>query len=514
MLCTSSNPPLALLPCSFRLACGGHLLDIAAACQREKDLWISAIHESFKHRPSWINQPVSSLHGDGDGGFDAARARSPTSSRGHDGQTCDPAAPAPAVRVDVCMAKRPDGSHVSRRSSTASVKAIFAASDTTILIRRASPTARYTVEAGLLDVFSDLCLTARLRAGTQDEELFQAPKTVRGGFSRSSSGLVMTGMGVAAKNRLTKRESVLVPRRTGGSDGHGHMDVEAQQLGVSKPKSLSSRRHGKKLKLASPALRITVEGEVGGMSDSPPALSPCSSQTGSNAGSTSNSPTETMPGRSHPLQTSTNIPRPDLLTVQESGYHRRSMVEGMKDLFKSRSLSPASSASGHHSLPPPSPQDACPTPNTITNYSIFRRFSSSLRRRARSEPNAPDEEPLQKLFSASAAAQESVKSNAVRRNKTTKERSLTFLSTTDDGQLQGYSDPVGGSTSDLHRPTPIRRRSLFTSAPSRRQMMASTGDEPVPKRPITHLQRNKSFLHRFSPLNNATTAPSLVNAAQ
>ncbi|KAF7981668.1 hypothetical protein HWV62_32794 [Athelia sp. TMB] len=505
----------SLLPCSLRLSRGGHLLDLAAACQREKDLWITAIHESFKYTPSWVNEPVSSLDSS-NGVLDAVPPVPPHHARSLDGHPSDWSAS--AVRADLAASKRPELTHVSHRSSTASVKAIFAASETTILIRRASPNARYAVESGLLDMFSEMCLTARLRAGTQDEELFQAPKIVRGGFSRSTSGLVMTGMGVAAKNRLTKRESVLVPRRTGGSDTHGYMaEVEVQHLGVPKApaRSLPSRKLVKKLKITSPPLGLTVEGEVCETPDSPPALSQCSSQTGSNSASRGNSPvTEAMPSLRPPiLRASTTIPRPNLLAVQESHFlpiRSRSMVEGVKEMFHSRSLSPGSSASGHHSLPPPSPQDPRPTSYPKNNYSLFKRFSGSLRRRVQSEPKAPDEEPLQKAFCASAAAQESPKSTAVRRNHTTKERSCGLLSANQTGQLRPYDDRAESPLSDPLRPTPIRRRSLFTSSSSRREMMASTGDEPVP--PIPPVKRNKSFLQRFSPLNTTTTAP--IAAAQ
>ena len=115
-------------------------------------------------------------------------------------------------------------------------------SDSTILIRRASPPARAQVERRLHDVFSDPRLTARFHAGTHEEELFQAPKLALSGFSRSNSGLGMAGMGVAAKNRLTKRESVLVHRRKSSLDSHIEAEV---QMGISKrtstAKSLANR---------------------------------------------------------------------------------------------------------------------------------------------------------------------------------------------------------------------------------------------------------------------------------
>ncbi|KAK0490862.1 hypothetical protein IW261DRAFT_1556027 [Armillaria novae-zelandiae] len=58
----------ALLPCSFRLSCKGHRFELAAACQKEKDAWMSSIRESLSHTSSsWINEPTSSLQFDGKG---------------------------------------------------------------------------------------------------------------------------------------------------------------------------------------------------------------------------------------------------------------------------------------------------------------------------------------------------------------------------------------------------------------------------------------------------------------
>ncbi|KAF7355462.1 DH domain-containing protein [Mycena sanguinolenta] len=39
-------------PCTFSLTCKGHQFDLTAACQREKDAWLSSIHESRLHPPS------------------------------------------------------------------------------------------------------------------------------------------------------------------------------------------------------------------------------------------------------------------------------------------------------------------------------------------------------------------------------------------------------------------------------------------------------------------------------
>lgn len=306
---------------------------MAVACPREKDVWISAFRESLTLRPSWINEPVSSLHAGDRNDFTSVQQPSP--SEGIPPVPPLPAIqpiperPAPAVvrtdtgllRGSICPdnSSRQDSSNLSvtpsRRSSTASVKAIFLpVSESTILIRRASPTARQHVERGLLDVFSDLCLSARLHANTHEEELFQAPKVTRSGFSRSSSGLGMTGMGVAAKNRLTKRESVLVQRRKSGVDGYVVPSEGDNPIGplkrASTTKSLANRRHAKKLKIVSVPMTLTSDGEGELLPDSPPALSQCSSVTASNTGSVNGSPTiESKPLRVMPVKYLCPTPR-------------------------------------------------------------------------------------------------------------------------------------------------------------------------------------------------------------
>jgi hypothetical protein len=400
----------------------------------------------------------------------------------------------------------------SRRSSTASVKAIFSpVSESTILIRRASPPARLQVERGLRDVFSDLCLSARFHANTHEEELFQAPKVIRSGFSRSSSGLGMAGMGVAAKNRLTKRESVIVQRRTSGIDAYVQPSEEEIQMGVLKrtstPKSLANRRHARKLKIVSVPLTLTSEGEGGpgeNLPDTPPALSQCSSVSASNPGSATCSPiTETAPLRAIPFRTNTNIPRPDLLVVREADYRpkrSRSMVDNVKYIFLSRSTSSASSVSADHSLPP-SPEDPRPQWNASLNSGLFKWWSGTLRRRTRSASGVPEEIPpfTSRTYSDSSPPM------PVRRTKTAKERRPGLLSTSESGQLRTYTAPPEISTVETHfqqNPSPVRQRSLFSSTTSRRQSKAFTQDEPVPS---SRLQRNLSFLQRLSPLTSTMT---------
>src|ERR1700721_2591717 len=62
VLCNQPYFAVAMLRCSFRLSCEGHHFELAAACQREKETWVSSIRKSVAVSPTWINEPVSSLH--------------------------------------------------------------------------------------------------------------------------------------------------------------------------------------------------------------------------------------------------------------------------------------------------------------------------------------------------------------------------------------------------------------------------------------------------------------------
>ena len=500
------------------------------ACEREKDVWISAFRESLTFPPSWSNEPVSSLQAHGRSDFHLSM----TDDGPNEG--IPPVPPLPTIQsipeleggVDALLPAvirlgatlprmpRPDSVNLSlppsRRSSTASVMAIFSsASDSTMLIRRSSPAARLSVERGLLDVFSDLCLTARFHAGVHEEELFQAPKFTRPGFSKSGSGLGMAGMGVAAKDRLTKRESVLVQRRMSGVDGYtspveGDCRMELL-MRTSTTTSLTSRRRAKKLKIVSVPLPLGLDGEggSGGVSPStPPALSQCSSITASNPSSVPGSPvTAVMPLRNIPIRVNTTVPRPDLLVVRGSDYRpkrSRSMVDNMKSIFQSRSASPASSLSGEQSLPPP--EDPRPQWNTGINAGLFKRLSGTLRRRVNSAPDIPEETPSFTSGTLNSALNAtSTPPIAVHRNKTTKDRRPVFLSTSESGQLRAYTAPAVTTSDEAHfqqTSSPARRRSLFSSSISRRH---TTTDEFVPS---LRLQRNFSFLQRLSPLNSTS----------
>ncbi|KAJ7904680.1 hypothetical protein B0H14DRAFT_615943 [Mycena olivaceomarginata] len=216
------------LPCTFSLTCNGHQFDLTAACQREKDAWLSSIHESRLHPPTWINEPTPSIHCDGkgdlvpstlDGPFEMIHALPTIQSLPEltldDGPELTESVLAALSQSRYPMPEVPSKSEPahSRRSSSTSVKAIFNPSSDfdTIVIRRSSPIARSQVDQGLQDIISEPILAARSYATTRDE-LFQAPRILRtsGSFGRSSSALSLTGL---TKNRLSRHESVRVPRK-------------------------------------------------------------------------------------------------------------------------------------------------------------------------------------------------------------------------------------------------------------------------------------------------------------
>lgn len=131
----------------------------------------------------------------------------------------------------------------SRRSSTASVKAIFAPTSNSdaemLIIRRFSPAARLQVDQGLQDVFSQTCIKARSAAIFRDEELFQIPKPTLIGFSGSASTMSVAGI---TKNRLSRHESVRVPRRNSMLDRSDFAPPRTESLKLPKVHTTHRRR--------------------------------------------------------------------------------------------------------------------------------------------------------------------------------------------------------------------------------------------------------------------------------
>ncbi|KAJ6628785.1 hypothetical protein B0H10DRAFT_2209236 [Mycena sp. CBHHK59/15] len=336
------------LPCTFSLTCKGHQFDLTAACQREKDAWLSSIHESRLHPPAWINEPTSSIQFDGkgelipstlDGPFEAINALPTIRSIPELAKDVDhsdltesflAAFKSDVTQSHVSKPEMPTSSRselvASRRSSSTSVKAIFSpmSSDSdTIVIRRSSPTARSHVDQGLLDVVSEPVLAARSHASTRDE-LFQAPKILRTSIPRSNSALSITGL---TKNRLSRHESVRVPRRKSFADD----GVQTKSL---RAKSVTYKRRPKKLSIVS-----TSEAESIFQPPSDPSaslFSQCSSLTSNLTSPTLDSPPvskEEVTTKSRPASIANNV-RPLLPSAPDSPATPSSQGSNATDHYK------------------------------------------------------------------------------------------------------------------------------------------------------------------------------------
>ncbi|KAJ7044505.1 hypothetical protein C8F04DRAFT_1388874 [Mycena alexandri] len=278
------------LPCTFSLISKGHQFDLTAACQREKDAWLSSIQESRLHPPAWINEPTSSIHSDGkgelvpstlDGPFEIIPALPTIQSLPElakdDGypeltETALAAFRGEVGRHQVLKLETPSKAEPthSRRSSSTSIKAIFGPSSAdvdTIIIRRSSHTARMQVDQGLQDVISEPVLAARSHASRR-EELFQAPKILRtsSSFARSTSALSLTGL---TKTRLSRHESVRVPRRKSVTDEGIIM--------ATKSSSYRHKQRPKRLAIVSTAVAESIFHPPSDISASP--FSQCSSSS-------------------------------------------------------------------------------------------------------------------------------------------------------------------------------------------------------------------------------------------
>lgn len=395
----------AMLPCSFRLSTKEHKFELAAACQREKTVWLSSIREALTHPSTWINEPTSSIRFDGkgdlilspaeDASFEATNALPTIQSIPELANSFEypelteslftafgttDAKAGKSSKHDV--SRRHDAEPPSRRSSTASVKAMFSPMNSdseTIVIRRSSAPARSRVDQGLQDVISQPCLTARLYASSREELLFQAPRVNRPGFVRSHSGLTMAGM---AKSRLTRHESVRVLRRKSLIDGGDAVPVK-KAPSTGQGQTLASRRHTKNISITALSecnIRLSNRNSDA-LPASPLPFSPNYSTTASTPGSASGSPTS----RSIIFGTAPSSPKFESKSPMKPS---RSLVTNVKGLFYPRSSSP-----GSLSIPPlslPSEMEP-PVLKTVTHGSLKSWARGSLHRRARSAPDVPDE---------------------------------------------------------------------------------------------------------------------------
>ncbi|RDB22756.1 hypothetical protein Hypma_010025 [Hypsizygus marmoreus] len=464
----------AMLPCSIGLSSKDHRFDLAAACQREKDAWLSSIQESRKHKASWINEPTSSLRFDRKGEFipspsddglpELAKAL-PTIksipeliSNSEYPELTESLFTAFGAEIKQRRSLmhdspwKPDPDPPSRHSSTTSVKAIFSPmppDSETIIIRRASASARLRVDQGLQDVISQPCVTARSYAGIQDEELFQAPKSTRAGFVRSQSGLSMANM---AKSRLTRHESVRVLRRKSLMESS---DVGSSKKASSTGQSLTSRRQSRNLSFTA-------------LSDADHRTSLPSPSSFSSSGLST--PTLQTPGPSpkNPVHTPTapgpvsailrpSHPTPEVRSPMKTP---RSLVSNVKGLFQSRSSSAVALSS-----PTQGPDTKIRTPSSIRRWA-----RGTLHRRSRSAPSVPKEPvtlpDMQKLPALDFGAPISLSRTS---------------DTIFDSQLP----------QSLHSNNPSRRKSLLSTSPFY-QHTVDTDSDHGPTKHMTFLRRLKA----------------------
>ncbi|KLO15924.1 hypothetical protein SCHPADRAFT_242850 [Schizopora paradoxa] len=230
----------ALLPCSLQLffRSTGHRLELAAACQREKQLWLDAIQSARSVKSTWEYEPLPTL----------SLSTTFVSSRTRTSIDLQPPPPVPAIPAvpsvstfaaedDEHRLARPSRKHSSstvrteatvkqqrqppnKRASVTgtSVRSFFlnngplayglseanSTGPSTVLLRRASATRRAQADRLLADVLSEPLLEARIHAKAHDEVLFRDPEPPQ------NSTL---GMSTIAKNKLMNRESILVSKQ-------------------------------------------------------------------------------------------------------------------------------------------------------------------------------------------------------------------------------------------------------------------------------------------------------------
>jgi hypothetical protein len=377
---------LALLPYSFRLSNQGHEFEIAASCQREKQVWMDALRGCLATTPPWPSGTApsslepASVAVEAQVLVDEQVAALPTIQSIPEFETPQkpgsgsPSSPSPLQRQKSAPRGLSEPSP-SRRESATSLMNIFGPGidPDAVTVIRSSPQARSIVDALLEDVFSVACHSARSYAEAHSESLFHVSPT----------------FGAAARSRLTKRESVHVRRRK------SYVDVaDRPQLG----KAIRKARPAKVPVLALDCVAGTEQIVImpampspDGLFDSPTVVSQCSSATGSRDGSSAASPLadalelpSSLPDTCSPSGSDPKIE--DLLAPHEVPPKRsRSLVDNFRGFILPHSTPPlrTHSVSRLSVLPAPTPSSTS-TPSSPSQ----RRFSwrASIRRRSRSSP--------------------------------------------------------------------------------------------------------------------------------
>lgn len=489
----SDDSGAVLLPSWFRLSSKAHMFEFAASCRREKDIWVDAIRRAIVEEVPWTDEPPSSLRADfiapvldniqfetisplptiqSIPELDDIESVAPSA-----GETLPVAQGASQILLRVDSAKddvmAPPGGP-SRRSSIASHPASVPESNTFHLVR-STASAREQVDRGLLDVFSEKCLTARFHAHTHEEDLFEAQKVTRS-FSRSTSALTMaSAMSVAAKNRLTKRESVLVPRKKSFVEGGGMLsDTETCTTSAHSlaPKPGKRRQHPRKLKIVATTKATPQEGDEGDHDpslDSPSPMSHCSSVSFATPITPLAVPAPSPASRADSCNSHSEFlnAHQNVCTPKRS----KSMIENVRGLFAPRAVSPTTALSREPS-----------TRSSVSNSSLLKWWSrESLRRRVRSAPDVPNEELPSALTTGSldlAAAP------------------WPPLATADRPNSQPNLHCLMSCTTEFGVVVPSQTAGTFSSCGSQHRWTSERHEDSVPV--ATRIRRNFSFLHRFT----------------
>lgn len=500
----SDGSCVVLLPSWFRLSSKAHMFEFAASCRREKDIWVDAIRRAITEEASWSDEPPSSLQADltapllEDVQFETISPLPTIQSIPELGDV-ESALPNPTLAPPVAYSASQIHLRVEnpakhdmvlpvmgpgRQSSIAAHPAPMPESNTFHLVR-STASAREQVDRGLLDVFSENCLTARFHAHTHEEDLFEAQRVTRS-FSRSTSALAMaTVMSVAAKNRLTKRESVLVPRKKSFVEGNGmlgDMDNCMTSAHSVVPKLVKGRQHPSKLKIAAMTKAASHEGDDGGSEqflESPSPMSHCSSVSFA----TPATPLTVPAPLPMPSGKADNFLHSEFLTVRQKDCvpkRSKSMIENVRGFFTPRSASPTATLTRE--------------PSTRSNSSLLKWWSrESLRRRVRSAPDVPSEEIPSALTTRSLHVEAATRPLLATTERPYSQPDLHFL----------YSETTGTCTTEFGVDDPsLQREGTFSSRGPQRRWTASTlwserREEDTTLVP-TRVRRNFSFLHRFT----------------
>ncbi|KAG9317464.1 hypothetical protein JVU11DRAFT_1666, partial [Chiua virens] len=334
-----SNLDDVLLPSWFRLSSKAHMFEFAASCRREKDIWVDAIRRAVAEEVPWTDEPplshqteyIASLPED-----TTVESAVPNSENPALPQIFPPAEN--AAKHDITVPPVP-----SRRSSVV-IQSVPMPESNTFHLVRPTASAKEQVDRGLLDIFSEKCLTARFHAHTHEEDLFEAQRVTRS-FTRSTSALTMaSAMSVAAKNRLTKRESVLVPRKRSFLEGNSILgDTEVISSHTVVPKPVKMRQPPNKLKIVAITKPSSQQGDEDGNElclDSPSPMSHCSSVSFV----TPPTPLTTAVALSTPSCKAESVQsHSEFLNVYRKDYvpkRSKSMIDNVRGFFISRSASP------------------------------------------------------------------------------------------------------------------------------------------------------------------------------